>query len=153
MISEKDNLSVTVTTDNTTVYPQHEHSHWEIMCYLSGTGYMKTEKGNIPFSEGTVICMPPRLLHGSVSVSGFKNISLGCDYFSFPTSEPIVYSIAPEELRTLISMIYKFYYGDKDKYDSIIVNLLSVVNKFIITAILRLHLSQLIQWWNILIMI
>lgn len=125
------NLMVTITADNTVTYPQHQHEHWEIIYRVSGSGYMKTEKGNLPFSEGTLICMPPFVKHGSVSQKAFKNISISYEHFSFPSDEPIIFQPASDEMQSLIYIIYKFYYSDDEKYESCIVNLLSALNKLI----------------------
>ncbi len=75
-------LYVNVTDNGITKYPKHKHEHTEIMFYLEGDGYMYTEEGDLPFSKGTIIIMPKGVLHGSVSKSGFKNISVGGDFDS-----------------------------------------------------------------------
>lgn len=74
------NFYATVTEPNTVKYPLHRHSKWEIMYYLEGVGYLKTEKGNIPFAQGDIIIVPPKIEHGSVSENGFVNISISGDF-------------------------------------------------------------------------
>ncbi len=84
-------IYVSRTEEGTIRYPRHSHKHFEIMHYLWGCGNMWTEDGNIPFSEGTVIIMPPGLPHGSVSEAGFVNISIGGDFSGMLlSSSPIV---------------------------------------------------------------
>lgn len=68
------------TQAGTKSYPLHEHSRFEIMLYLFGNGYMRTHRGNYPFSPGTVIIIPPGLPHGSASDREFKNISIVGDF-------------------------------------------------------------------------
>lgn len=72
----KMSLQINRTDSGTLVYPLHSHGTYEIMYYLNGEGYLKTEKGDIEFSAGTVIIVPPFMLHGSVSENGFENISV-----------------------------------------------------------------------------
>ncbi len=68
------------TQAGTKSYPLHEHNRFEIMLYLSGNGYMRTRKGDYPFSPGTIIIIPPGLPHGSASEREFKNISIVGDF-------------------------------------------------------------------------
>lgn len=70
---------VTLTPENIHSYPQHVHDTAEITCYLEGSGVMKTERGDIPFSKGTLIVIPPDVRHGSVSSAPFKNVSVHTD--------------------------------------------------------------------------
>ncbi len=70
-------LQISCTPEGVRSYPRHSHNHWEIMLYTEGNGYMYTQKQNIPFKPGTIIFIPPRTIHGSVSENGFKNISVG----------------------------------------------------------------------------
>lgn len=125
-------LSVAVTKDDTYEYPLHLHAHWEIMSYQRGTGVMKTKSGDISFSPGTVICIPPSFLHGSKSENGFKNISLGSPLFSFPSDKPIVFEKeSSAELSSLISSVYSLYYRDGHKYASAIEKIIYAINDFI----------------------
>ena len=131
------NLKISVTRDGTYEYPLHCHAHWEIMSYIFGTGVMKTESGNIPFSEDTVICIPPSFLHGSTAKeTGFKNISIGTSKLDFPTDKPIVLSgqIA-SEIKNLIGVIYTIYYRDANSSSVAIEKLVEAVSELIKTAL------------------
>ena len=71
---------VSMTEEGTKKYPLHQHPKWEIMYYLSGEGFLATQNEDIPFSPGSIIIVPPNLMHGSVSQNGFVNISIGGDF-------------------------------------------------------------------------
>lgn len=77
---KKVNIDIGITKDGVKTYPPHMHETWEIMTYLYGTGYLYTPGMNYPFKPGAIILVPPRTTHGSVSKSGFKNISIGGDF-------------------------------------------------------------------------
>lgn len=100
---------VSMTEEGTRRYPMHSHERFEIMYYLCGEGRMVTERGDIPFREGTVIVMPPRMMHGSVSKQGFVNISVGGDFSHlFATDAP--FALQDNEARegeTLARLIYQ----------------------------------------------
>ena len=74
---------INMTQNGITKYPVHTHRSYEIMLYLEGRGYMHTELGDIPFSPGTVVIVPPNVSHGSVSECGFKNISVEGDFGAY----------------------------------------------------------------------
>ncbi len=74
------NLQISITDENVKSYPQHKHSFWEIMLYIEGEGYLYTPNENIPFGVGTIIVVPPEIVHGSFSEKPFKNISIGGDF-------------------------------------------------------------------------
>jgi AraC-like DNA-binding protein len=76
-------FSVSITPQNTVKYPLHQHAEWEIMYYTFGEGYMATADGNLPFKKGSIIIIPPKTEHGSVSKYGFENISVGGDFSRF----------------------------------------------------------------------
>ena len=83
------------------------------MLYLEGEGYMYTDKTKIPFSPGTIIIVPPNVRHGSVSDSGFKNISVEgefdhCLHFD---EVKVLSDNALQEGETLARLIYANRYG------------------------------------------
>ena len=71
---------ISITQDGVISYPMHKHTFCEIMLYLEGNGYLRTDTENIPFESGTAIIVPQNIMHGSVSEKGFKNISIGGDF-------------------------------------------------------------------------
>ena len=105
--------TINCTQEGTLRYPMHTHKNYEIMLYLEGEGYMSTDSGKITFCPGTIIIVPPNVRHGSVSQSGFKNISIEgefdrCLHFNE------VKSLSDNELqegKTLAWIIYANGYG------------------------------------------
>lgn len=96
-----------LTLDNTQKYPPHSHSYWEILYYIQGEGYLYTPQKNYDFAPGTIIIVPPGVLHGSVSKSIFKNICIGGDFDHLFTFDEVRYiPQSTEEARTLAAMIY-----------------------------------------------
>ena len=102
------------TQDGVIQYPMHTHKNYEIMLYLDGKGYMRTELGNIPFETGTIVIVPPNIKHGSTSENGFRNISIEGDfeaYFGFDTVKSFEDN-ETQEGKMLAEMIYKNRYGN-----------------------------------------
>jgi AraC-like DNA-binding protein len=81
---------ITCTQDGVVQYPMHTHKEFEIMLYLEGEGYMRTELGNFGFKRGSIIIVPPNVRHGSVSEKGFKNISLSGEFRGYLNFDYVV---------------------------------------------------------------
>ena len=98
--------SISITSPGVICYPLHRHSFCEIMYYTKGAGFLKTEYGDYPFSPGTAIIVPPNVLHGSVSESGFKNISVGGSFDNIITGDKPI-SVTSADAAVLSGLIYK----------------------------------------------
>lgn len=124
--------TASITQDNTTVYPMHSHSNWEVMYYISGNGYMKFTDCKIPFLPGTIIAVPPGVRHGSVSKQSFKNISVGWDFGRyFCESKPFSLTDSQNgDGRRLAEIILCNQYADNDFLLSVLAAYaLFIVNK------------------------
>lgn len=107
-------ISVGITKPNTKEYPLHRHTNWEIMYYLSGEGYLANERARIAFHPGSMIIVPPGILHGSVSKDGFVNISIGENFNHLFQFEEIVAveDNAAKDGERLAKLIYENRYAD-----------------------------------------
>lgn len=103
--------SISVTSPGVTRYPQHRHGFVEIMYYTFGTGVLKTEYGDYPFTPGTAIIVPPNVLHGSASENGFKNISIGGDFNDILINDKPFSVNAVADAAALSDLIYKNRFG------------------------------------------
>lgn len=114
-------ISISVTQPGVIRYPLHCHSFWEIMYYLEGTGHLVTSDTEYSFRPGTILIVPPRTIHGSVSEKGFKNISIGGSFehlllFNAP------YSLADNsehEGKMLAQAILRNQYGNHEYLSSL----------------------------------
>ena len=94
-------------------YPLHRHDTYEVMYYTEGVGEMRTEYGAFPFSAGTVVIVPPRTQHGSVSENGFSNLSITGDFgMLFCFERPVAFVDRKGDGFLLARLIYENRYGD-----------------------------------------
>ena len=109
-------FQINCTESGVITYPLHNHSEYEIIYYLLGEGCLKTEREEIPYEPGTIIIVPPKLMHGSVSGGGFRNISISGNFGSiFTGKDPIVLHDNPQgEGRVLAELIYKNRFGSQN---------------------------------------
>lgn len=102
-------------------YPLHMHNNYEIMLYLSGEGHLRTDHGDIPFRRGTVVIVPPRIRHGSVSMNGFKNISVEGSFSGYLQGDSIEVFLDNEshDGERLATMLYENRYGNERYVDAL----------------------------------
>jgi len=102
------NLQINCTQDGINTYPMHKHNNYEIMLYLQGTGYLRTQNTDHPFSPGSIIIVPPGMEHGSTSKNGFKNISVSGNFENLLHFEDIVtlFDNEQNEGKMLATIIY-----------------------------------------------
>ena len=109
-------MQINCTEKGIKQYPIHKHKNYEIMLYIKGNGYLKTEYTDYPFSPGTIIIVPPNTEHGSVSKNGFFNISIEGEfghllYFDNPVT---CFDNAEQEGLKLAELIYKNRFLNKE---------------------------------------
>ena len=57
-----------------TYFPSHQHDVWELVVYTSGTGAITVGDVPVPFSPGTIVCLPPNIPHFETAQGGYTNI-------------------------------------------------------------------------------
>ena len=111
---------ISITQDGVISYPMHKHTFCEIMLYLEGNGYLRTDTENIPFESGTAIIVPQNIMHGSVSEKGFKNISIGGDFKNLLLFDRPVSVKTAADSRILGKLIYDNKFSDCSYLNSLI---------------------------------
>ncbi|MBQ2967856.1 MAG: helix-turn-helix transcriptional regulator [Clostridia bacterium] len=110
------NLQINCTPDGIITYPMHRHNNYEIMFYLEGTGYLRTQSTNYPFLPGSIIIVPPGTEHGSISKNGFKNISVSGNFENTLHFKDTVtlFDNAQNEGKLLAEMLYNNRHKNND---------------------------------------
>lgn len=120
---------------NTTSYRYHQHSHryWEITYYYNGNGVNIANGVDYPFSDGTILCIPPNLLHEDRSKAGYRNIFFMVESFDFHSTVPIVlHDNADNDFFYVLKQLYKEYYCEKPSKKSILNALLNTLYTYFI---------------------
>lgn len=115
--------NINITPNNILSWPLHGHDYLEIMYYLEGEGFLKTDSSKIPFSPNMAIIVPKGKRHGSVSEKGFKNISIGISdtMGSFFEDISVFYDTPDLEGMVLAKMILS-HKDEKSNFLSLIVS-------------------------------
>lgn len=109
-------MQINKTPEGIKEYPMHCHQTYEAMVYLRGDGQLQTELGNYPFEPGTVVIIPPGVMHGSTAAEGFCNISVSGPFeHKFHFSEPVCFQDnGGGEGKILAQLIYENRYGNAE---------------------------------------
>jgi AraC-like DNA-binding protein len=75
-----------------TFHPSHQHDVWELVLYTSGTGAITVGDQPVPFSLGTIVCLPPHVPHFERSPAGYTNFFLIFSQFTPPAPGIPVFS-------------------------------------------------------------
>lgn len=70
-------------------FPLHAHAHWELICYLEGTGILTLGDQRIPFAPGTIVAQPPGVPHGEEAPGGYRCLYVGVQAPPRPGPAPI----------------------------------------------------------------
>ena len=107
-------ICATKTQSGIRSYPLHRHNTFEVMYYTEGCGEMKTECGDFSFTKGSVVIVPARMLHGSVSENGFCNLSIASDFGNlFCFDRPVAFVDRNGDGLLLARLIYENRYGEQ----------------------------------------
>jgi AraC-like DNA-binding protein len=60
-----------------TSFPRHQHEHWELICYIQGSGVLTVGGQRIPFVPGTIVAQPPGIPHDEVAPGGYRCLFVG----------------------------------------------------------------------------
>ena len=104
------NIYITITQETTKMFPMHKHNAVEFMCYEKGTGHLKTQNGDYGFKEGTVIVIPPGVVHGSTSDNNFVNICVHADV-DIPDSAIHYFYDGTGQQRKLFQLLRDLYFS------------------------------------------
>lgn len=137
-------IHITVTQKNVKTFPIHAHETWEYICYEEGTGVMKTENGDLPFTAGTVIVMPPNMKHGSCGNGVFRNVCIHTD-FPVGNMQKLYLPSASKELRDLFTVINGLY-RDKEKFSYAIELLMPVLKDLILKETETIYVAYAVSF-------
>jgi len=94
---------------NVNTWPAHTHNLWEIVLNLDGNGMADIDGRQIPFSPGTVFCLPPGALHSKTSAGFFRDLYVHVDDSRLPR-EPIIIRDNPDgDIKNIMSLMLKSY--------------------------------------------
>lgn len=89
-------------------FREHSHGFWEIICNIQGCGTATIDNTEIPFTEGTIFCVPPGVRHRKSAPGGFRDACLFIRDFSPVDARPIPV-FADDSRRTFENLLLTAY--------------------------------------------
>jgi AraC-like DNA-binding protein len=92
-------------------FPLHcHHEFWELVYYCKGEGTIIVDGVEIPFTKGTLVCIPPHAMHEEISPKGFKNYHVCVADFPLDKKDIVFTDNATRDLQRLVEMLYRTVY-------------------------------------------
>ena len=99
----------------------HQHKDYELFIYSSGKGKLHIESQTYDAEQGTIIIMPPNIVHGSISHDNLRYLAISgnCDEL-MNIDFPIVFKDNERgEGFSLLKMIFSNRYENQDYFNSL----------------------------------
>lgn len=103
--------------------PPHYHANYEVIVCVKGTGSFTAGDKNITISPGTIIIIPPNIVHSSIYDNENERIYINGEFSRiFNLNSPIVISDNPQKEGTLLAkMIYRNRYAENEFLSALII--------------------------------
>ena len=97
-------------------FPLHKHEHYEILVYIDGEGAIKIEEQTFSIKKGTIVVVPPKMVHGSTSKNNLKSIYVAWkESAPFTFNKPLIFNDNQgEEGQFLVKAIYNNLYKNTE---------------------------------------
>ncbi|MBR6954914.1 MAG: AraC family transcriptional regulator [Clostridia bacterium] len=69
---------------------RHVHESWEFVYCTWGEGFFRFDDTSLPYSQGEIVAIPPRVPHANASEHGFRNIHINMQQPVITLKEPAV---------------------------------------------------------------
>lgn len=132
--NEISHIYVRATSSNVSVSPMHSHSEWEVLFVRRGSGEVEIPGySSIPLSAGTIVCMPPRIIHESHVVRPYRSITFRMENSQLSHEEQ-PFSLQDNvsgDFKMLCTMMLRLYIEDAKENESMIRHLILCMHEYI----------------------
>ena len=93
----------------------HSHDVWELILACGGEGDIIVEGKPYHFKRGTVVCVPPKLVHYNVSDADYSHIALRVDKFvnPFGKNSSVFYDDEERTFETIAEILLRTFYKEE----------------------------------------
>lgn len=99
----------------------HDHKDYEIFIYTSGKGKTSIDGKFYEVEQGTIVVMPPKVIHGSISYDNLRYVAIcgKCDELMHIDSPVMFKDNEQGEGLKLLQMIFANRYGNREYFNSL----------------------------------
>jgi len=115
----------------------HQHSDWELIYNVSGTGTMSIQGKSYPFSPGTVVLLPPQIPHCKISDDTFEDYYILFSTAKIQTEIYVFQDDCDQRIYHLLHILYSTYHEQKEDSicNALFDALLGIVQPFAVNQI------------------
>ena len=127
--------------------PLHFHTAWEIICNTDGSGYMEIGDETVPFSEGSVVCVPPMVKHSKHPETDFSDVWIVVSDFSCPRQQdtPIFLDDTDGNILSIMRTMHSIQHSASAVLPSVIFSLFDSLNQLIVSRALNDTFSREVE--------
>lgn len=120
--------------DTLTSVEMHQHTYWEIVLFLKGTGMHTIGKRKIRFSPKMIILQPPNIEHGTVADTKYQDIYIAIKDFVPPIIDKIPIYTDDEENRfmTLVDLMHSAFHKRESNYEQLVQAFMQAIYQMLI---------------------
>lgn len=124
----------------------HQHSIWEMVYYIQGTGIITVGDVDIPFEPGVVVCLPPDIPHRERSESGYRNI-----YFTVQSFEGLNVNLPRfmdndnKDYYNILIQLYNIFHLKPQNWRALSESLLDVLYQYMVSWSLKKRKHPLVE--------
>lgn len=129
----RDLISIGIIQDPYFRFDMHDHTEWEIVYYVYGTGIIKVGDTEVKFAPKTIVCLPPYIPHSEYSEYGYRNIHFVVR--SFDSSEEKIPCFTDNEngdIYTILLQLYNEFHLKQRNWKNISESLLNVIHQYLL---------------------
>ena len=115
----------------------HHHKTWEIIANLEGDGYMEIGGTVYPFSDGTIVCIPPCVEHSKYSDEGFRDIWVWFSDFPMANegSPILLQDDSDRNITSLMQILYSVQYRKEPNKKVVVESLMDSIQQLILSRL------------------
>ncbi|MFC1462788.1 helix-turn-helix domain-containing protein [Verrucomicrobiota bacterium] len=110
-------------TEPLTRFPPHRTPHWELLLYTGGRGVSKVGRTFVPFTIGTVVCVPPNKRHEEIAEEPYTCIVFHIRDLNRLPDRPCVYQDSKQQFRALAEVVLQEHAEREPNWERVVADM------------------------------
>lgn len=106
-----------------THFPPHRIQQWELLLYTGGRGISKVGRLSIPFTTGTIVCVPPKRRHEETAEDPYTCIVFHIRNFNRLPDQACVYQDSKQQFRSLADTVLREHAEREPNWERVVGNM------------------------------
>ena len=125
----------------------HVHEYWEVVIYTKGQGMVEIDGETVPFGEGDIFVIPPRVPHTDYSEQGFENYHYNFMDENFNGSHYMkLHDTENDDFLTVVRQLHHEYHLKRKNHKNIIDSLYVVLYHYLLALSEQEEKNPYVEW-------